>query len=321
LVQCDHCSDEVNYLPFTCRYCGKSYCKKHRIPENHECSFEFKNDPYKVRSREEPKPSKIYADYPAESQPRQDTPRRARVRMPRLRDRTNRTRPQVTSLLGMQAKPYGTYGLMIANIVFFTVAIILNSIPTVGIDYVYLSISDYVGNFNYWTFFTSIFLPDYPSITFFGIFRLAIKVLMLFLIGRMIETRWGWKTLIKIYILSGVLTSVGILIIQLISSLFVPSYGLIPFYSSWGAYLGLITFIALLFPQRQVTMFLYFIPIRVKMKNLVWIFTGMSALFGLINVIAIFLGKSLGVSFPLHFGSVAGALGGLIINRIFRRNS
>ena len=274
-----------------------------------------------MKSREEPKPSKIYADYPAESQPRQVPSRGARVRMPRLRDRTNRTRPQVTSLLGMQVKPYGTYGLMIANIVFYTVAIILNSIPAVGIDYVYLSSSDYIGNFNYWTFFTSIFLPDYPSITFFGIFFLLIKVFMLFLIGRMIETRWGWKTVIKIYILSGILTSVGILIIQLISSLFEPSYGLIPFYSSWGAYLGLVTFIALLFPQQQVTMFLYFIPIRVKMKNLVWIFTGMSALFGLINVMGIFLGFSMGVSFPQHFGSIAGALGGLIINRIFRRNS
>lgn len=319
MVKCDYCEDEVDYLPFICRYCGKSYCKTHRIPENHECSFEFRNDPYKVISIEKAKSSKIYSDYPAEAIQRETSNRRRRDRQPRIRDRMNRSRPQVTSLLGMQAKPYGTYGLMIANIVFYTIAFIL--FYTAGIDYLYLSLSDYVGNFNYWTFFTSIFIPDYPSVL--GIFFLLIRLLMLFLIGRMIEARWGWKTILKIYILSGLLTSIGILTIQWISSLFLPIIASIPFYSSWGAYLGLITFIALLFPQQQVTMFLYFIPIRVKMKNLVWIFTGMSALFGVINLIAIIIGYTapIGATFPQHFGSVVGALGGLIVNRMFRRNN
>ncbi|TFG19831.1 MAG: hypothetical protein EU530_05130, partial [Promethearchaeota archaeon] len=154
MVNCDFCSDDVDYLPFRCRYCGKSYCKKHRIPENHACTFEFKNDPYIVKSREEPKPTKIYADFPAESESRQSINRRERVRMPRIRDRTNRTRPQVTSLLGIQAKPYGTYGIMVATIAFFAFSIILAFFDR---DYlIYLSISDYTdGSYYYWTFITS----------------------------------------------------------------------------------------------------------------------------------------------------------------------
>ncbi|TFG16427.1 MAG: rhomboid family intramembrane serine protease, partial [Promethearchaeota archaeon] len=304
------------YLPFRCRYCGKSYCKKHRIPENHACTFEFKNDPYIVKSREEPRPTKIYADYPAESESRQSTNRRERARMPRIRDRTNRTRPQVTSLLGMQAKPYGTYGLMIANVVFFLFALILES---VGLSqYLYISISDYIDRYSYWTFLTAIFVPTSPSLI--GILYLFLNVLMLFLIGRMIEGRWGWKMLVKIYVLSGLFTSAGILLIQWVSSLIYPPISQIPFYSSWGAYIGMIAFIALLFPQQQVTMYMYFIPIRIKMKNLIWLFIGISGFLGVFNVVAMLGGFNLGISFPQHFGSMVGALGGLILNRSIRQN-
>ena len=333
MVQCDHCSDEVDYLPFTCRYCGKSYCKKHRIPENHECSFEFKNDPYKVRSREEPKPSKIYADYPAESQPRQDAPRRARVRMPRIRDRTNRTRPQTTSLLGMQAKPYGTYGIMIATIAVFAFSIILAYFDS---DYlVYLSISDYVdGSYNYWTFITSIFTPINPIggysegiriivgiDLFISLLYLFIKLFMLFFIGRMVEARWGWKTLVKIYIFSGLLASLGTLLIHFLFSLdvfssFFPGLSEVQYQTSWGASMGLIAFIAMIFPQQQVTMYLYFIPVRVKMKNLLWIMIGMNAIFGLFRI---FLTHN--PYFVQDLGVIAGILGGLIFYRVMRNRN
>ena len=37
---CEFCGAELDYLPFTCKYCGGDYCPKHRLPENHECSFE-----------------------------------------------------------------------------------------------------------------------------------------------------------------------------------------------------------------------------------------------------------------------------------------
>lgn len=332
VVKCDYCSDEVDYLPFRCRYCGKSYCKKHRIPENHECSFEFRNDPYKMKSREEPKPSKIYADYPAESQPRQEPNRRARVRMPRIRDRTNRTRPQVTSLLGMQAKPYGTYGLMIATAVVFAFTVLLAFFDLDNL--VYLSISDFIGNYNYWTFFTSIFTPinqigDYSSgirvidgfELFIALLYLFIKLFMLFFVGRMVESRWGWKTLIKIYILSGVFASVGILLVQLLFSWgpissFYPGISAMQYQSSWGATMGLITFIALIFPQQQVTMYLYFIPIRVKMKNLMWILIGINLVYAIFRI---FLTKN--IYFVQDLGSIAGVLGGLIIYRVMRRQN
>ena len=327
MVKCDFCDDVVNYLPFRCRYCGKSYCKKHRIPENHQCSFEFKNDPYKMKSLEKSNSSKIYADYPAETE---TSPRRARVRIPRIRDRVNRTRPQVTSLLGMKAKPYGTYGLMIAITAVFAFSVILAFFDS---DYlVYLSISDYVnGAYNYWTFITSIFAPINPLgqfnteprtmggiELFISLLYLLIKLFMLFFIGRMVESRWGWKTLIKIYILSGVFASLGTLLVHYLFSLdvfalFYPGISSMQYQSSWGATMGLITFIALIFPQQQVTMYLYFIPVRVKMKNLMWILIGINLVYAIFRI---FLTHN--YVFVQDLGSIAGVLGGLIIYRIMK---
>ncbi len=326
MVRCDHCEDEVDYLPFICRYCGKSYCKKHRIPENHECSFEFKNDPFKVKSMNKAKSSKVYADYPAESYPKPSSSKRVRIREPRIR--RNRTRPQVTTLLGMQAKPYGTYGLMIANVFFFAISVILSFINENLQSYLYLSISDYTDGFSYWTFLTSMFLSISPLASgafsiFIGFLYMFIKIFMLFFIGRMIETRWGWKTLIKIYLLSGLLSSAGILIVQLVSSFFISSIAGVQYFSSWGATMGLIAFISFLFPQQQITMFLYFIPIRVKMKNLLLILIGIAVFYGVFNILAQLINPSPTriLSFPQNFGGIAGILGGLIIFRSIRRNA
>jgi membrane associated rhomboid family serine protease len=332
MVKCDFCEDEIDYLPFTCRYCGKSYCKKHRIPENHQCSFEFRNDPYKVKSMEESKDSKIYVDYPAESVPRETSSRRERIRNSRIRDRMNRTRPQVTSLLGMQSKPYGTYGILIVNSVFFAISVTL---AFLNLDkYIYLSFSDYVGGHNYWTILTSIFTPinqvgtwDVSLIRevsgmdiFFGLLYLFIKLFMLFFVGRMIETRWGWKTLVRIYIISGLFSSLGILLVDFIASLdpiagFYAFKEVIQYQSSWGASMGLIAFIALIFPQQQVTMFLYFIPIRVKMKNLLWILIGISLVTAIFRM---FVTKN--PWFVQDLGGIAGILGGFIIFKSMRRN-
>ena len=42
---CEHCGEKISFLPFKCKYCGGSYCKDHRLPEYHECTFELKSIP------------------------------------------------------------------------------------------------------------------------------------------------------------------------------------------------------------------------------------------------------------------------------------
>ncbi|MFX1358376.1 MAG: AN1-type zinc finger domain-containing protein, partial [Promethearchaeota archaeon] len=45
MTYCEHCGVEIGYLPFKCKYCGGTFCKKHRLPENHQCTFELKHTP------------------------------------------------------------------------------------------------------------------------------------------------------------------------------------------------------------------------------------------------------------------------------------
>jgi len=35
--KCSYCRRIIRDLPFKCRYCGKYYCSKHRLPEDHKC--------------------------------------------------------------------------------------------------------------------------------------------------------------------------------------------------------------------------------------------------------------------------------------------
>ena len=39
--RCFTCSKKVNLLGFKCK-CGSTFCKSHRLPEDHDCEFDFK---------------------------------------------------------------------------------------------------------------------------------------------------------------------------------------------------------------------------------------------------------------------------------------
>lgn len=36
MVNCEHCGKDI-YMPFKCKYCSKSFCADHRLPEAHDC--------------------------------------------------------------------------------------------------------------------------------------------------------------------------------------------------------------------------------------------------------------------------------------------
>jgi hypothetical protein len=46
--RCSFCSIKIKtFSNIKCR-CGKSFCKKHFLPENHECTYDFKKDKIKL---------------------------------------------------------------------------------------------------------------------------------------------------------------------------------------------------------------------------------------------------------------------------------
>jgi len=45
MVKCDYCNHNIDGLPWRCKYCGKTHCGDHRLPESHDC--------YGLKSRNE----------------------------------------------------------------------------------------------------------------------------------------------------------------------------------------------------------------------------------------------------------------------------
>ncbi len=41
MPDCRYCGKNTGYLPFICKFCGMSFCKSHRLPENHDCPFDI----------------------------------------------------------------------------------------------------------------------------------------------------------------------------------------------------------------------------------------------------------------------------------------
>ena len=43
MPDCIYCGKDAGYLPFLCKFCGMTFCKKHRLPENHDCPFDLRS--------------------------------------------------------------------------------------------------------------------------------------------------------------------------------------------------------------------------------------------------------------------------------------
>ncbi|MHA1509571.1 MAG: AN1-type zinc finger domain-containing protein [Promethearchaeota archaeon] len=49
---CEFCGEKTGALPFKCSYCGGNFCGKHRLPENHDCSFDVEYRNKRIKEKE-----------------------------------------------------------------------------------------------------------------------------------------------------------------------------------------------------------------------------------------------------------------------------
>jgi len=110
-----------------------------------------------------------------------------------------------------------------------------------------------------------------------GILHLVFNCLAIYMFGRNVEEALGGKGFVTMYFVSGVVGGA----VQMLGAVILPNlFGQSVVGASAGA-TGLVAAFAMLYPNRPVTMFLYFVPITLKAKYVLMLVAGY-ALFGIV---------------------------------------
>jgi len=142
-----------------------------------------------------------------------------------------------------------------------------------------------------WQFFTYMFLHG-------NFFHILLNMYALWVFGIEIERMWGKREFYKYYFITGVGAGVIHTILTPMST--------IPTIGASGAVMGVLTAYAVMFPNRIITLLLFFIlPIRMRARTLALLFAAMSLLGGI-------SGSADGIA---HFAH----LGGMLIGYIYMK--
>jgi membrane associated rhomboid family serine protease len=113
-----------------------------------------------------------------------------------------------------------------------------------------------------WQPFTYIFLHD-PN----DFLHVIFNMLMLWMFGRELELVWGKARFIRYYFLTGVGAGLIEVLVKTVPTFFGRAPSFVPTIGASGAIFGIFAACAILFPDRQVSIF--FLPIRMSMRAFV----------------------------------------------------
>ncbi|MHA2001616.1 MAG: rhomboid family intramembrane serine protease [Promethearchaeota archaeon] len=343
MAKCSYpdCDEILNYLPFKCRYCGDTFCKKHRLPENHQCSFELQIKPQKEVSKEaksfKEKVKQLEKNKIPENKTYEQIDRemrnfihdQERAAMPpppsRSSGRYGSRSRGYSPFISRTNKPIGTYSIMGITIFFF----LLTYYPPIQ-QYILLNLNYFISSFIFHipSIFTSSFTPELSGYLTPSWISLIFTLLILFWSGKVIETRMGTKFLLSLYILSGIANGFAILLLQSLGLLIQNSFFFFniaqisfPFSTQNGAYYGLMVFLLYQIGlNREMRFYLYFIPIRMKAKYILYFIAGMQLAYGIYGIIILILQNPNGAYYILSsFPQLAGILVGAYFWKRFGR--
>lgn len=144
-----------------------------------------------------------------------------------------------------------------------------------------------VSKLMFWQFFTYMFLHG-------GLWHLLINMFILWMFGSDLERKWGGRKFLHFYFTCGI----GAGIIYYLSAL----KSLIPTIGASGAIFGILAAFGMTFPERMVTLLLFFFfPVNMKAKHLV-------LLFAVIELLALPAGEGK----IAHFAHLGGMLVGYL---------
>lgn len=170
--ECDYCGFR-DPMPFTCKFCGNTYCYNHRLPESHDC---LGLASYKERVRES---GKLYQYEPE------------------LIAKKHRT-PLFSPLANAISVIKSNYSLTILTIII--ASFFLQYIIPGYFSYLALSPLDVLSR--PWTLVTHIFLHA-------NAIHLLFNMIFLFFFGPELERRIGGKSFLNVFFLSGIIAGIG----------------------------------------------------------------------------------------------------------------
>jgi membrane associated rhomboid family serine protease len=112
-----------------------------------------------------------------------------------------------------------------------------------------------------------------------GWMHIIFNSLAIYFFGRTVETAFGSRRFLAIYLISGM---AGGLVQMLFASLS-PSFGLVPVVGASAGASGLVAAFAVLNWTEPFTLILYFIPVTMRGRTLLWVSIGIAVL-GMLNV-------------------------------------
>ncbi len=303
MTYCEFCGDQIGYLPFNCKYCGGTFCKKHRLPENHECTFELKHVPIEPATPRTSKNRYQDVDFKKVTSPEylNHGPKVLKKYLKRQEREKRKTLKSYESSQKSYNRPTqfsGTKTLFLMIILFSILGIIfsLNEFTR----YIYMSLHSLIFDFTYHTLFTSLFTSD---TSYLGLFFLVIMLMFLYIMARNIEARKGSKFLFKLYIISSLFSVLFYIILRLSLHFYMP----IELFSvyvgfAWGGILGILSYSLFPIMNQQITAMMYFLPIKLKGRTFLYIIILFRLLPGLL----------LAISSPIYILFYLPDLGGIL---------
>lgn len=221
--ECDLCGFKEP-LPFTCKFCGRTFCYAHRMPEVHNCPGLIS---YKEKVHET---GKISSYEPVSGQ-------RKKPINPGF----------LTNIFSVLRSNYSLVILVIAIISF----LLQNIIPGY-FSYLALRPADiFINPLKYiLNLVTHMFLHG-------GGIHLLFNMMFLFFIGPELERRIGSKRFLAVYFISGFIAAIG----YTLWSIFIIQQPFVSAVGASGALFGIFACLAVLAPHIQL--YVYFIPMKI----------------------------------------------------------
>lgn len=232
MAKCSECGKEIS-MPFRCKFCGKTFCSKHRLPENHQCEG---LEEYKKKAREDK--SFVYEPFRQEEEEEAES-LASGLDMAGTVDKISSLIPQGVS--------YWLIGII------FLVFLAQSLFPPLE-SYFALNVGQLPQQ--PWTVLTHIFLHAGP-------YHFLVNMIVLFFFGPEIERRLGGRKFLEIFFVAGVVAALGFTGFSYLRLVTGGAQLPIRAVGASGAIFGILASLAIIAPNLRVLLF-FIIPLKLK---------------------------------------------------------